>query len=114
MSFNTTLRTNIVFSHKTYNEKWKVEEDLEQAKEAKQALIWDLVRKNINLEPFELRQLSEDLEDACVEIWKLEKLLEDWDDLNRDQFGDFIEPKLREKPMIWGDFINVKSVEDLE
>lgn len=113
MSFNTTLRTNIVYSHKTYDEKWKVEEDLEEAKRAKRALIWDLVRKNTTLESYELEQLEAELQDACKEIWGLELLLNDWDKLVRDQQGNFVRSQEFE-PMIWGDFINVKSVEDLK
>ena len=116
MSSGTTLRTDIHFSHETYDERWKVEEDLEQAKDLREALIWDLVRKNTSLDGFELKELKDRLQETCVEIWKFEKLLLDWDDLARDEEGNFkspILPNLDFSPMLWGDFINTK-LEDLK
>ena len=112
MSFKTTLRTNINFLHKTFDEKWKVEEDLKQQEDLREALIWDLVRKNTSLESFEIKSLKDQLQNVCVNIWGLNMLLNSWDELARDDRGNFVEP-LEDRPMLWGDFINTK-LEDLK
>lgn len=112
MSFKTTLRTDINFLDRTFDEKCKVEEDLKQQEDLREALIWDLVRKNTNLESFELKELKSQLQDVCANIWTLNQLLDQWDDLARDDKGNFVRP-LEDKPMLWGDFINLK-MEDLK
>lgn len=112
MSFKTTLRTDINFPHKTYDEKWKVEEDLKQQEDLREVLIWDLVRKNTSLEGFELKELKTQLQDVCANIWALNQLLDQWDDLARDDRGNFVGP-LEDRPMLWGDFVNLK-LEDLK
>lgn len=114
MSSNTTLRTNIIFPHKTYDSKWKVEEELEDAKQCRQNILWDLLRKNTSLEPFELNQLTADLEDIDVQIWQLHRLLSEWDKLIDKETGELITSPGEYQPKIWGDFINVHTVDDLD
>lgn len=113
MSQSCYLRTDIPYLDRSYTEKYVVESDLEDAKERRNLLIWELVRKNISLDGFELKQLTDDLQEACEEVWKLTLLLDNWDDLGRDQFGNFLVPK-EERPLLWGDFINVHSIGDLK
>ena len=110
MSQSCHLRTDIAYPDKTYSEKYLVESDLEDAKERRNLLIWDLVRKNTSLDGFELKQLTDGLQEICEEIWKLTLLQDNWDDLDRGQFGDFIVPRFDEKPKFWGDFVNVHCV----
>lgn len=106
MSQSCQLRTDIVFLDKNYRNKCRVEIDLEDAKERRNLLIWEILRRNTSLDGFKLKQLTNDLQEVCEEVWKLTLLLDNWDDLDRDQFGDFVVPKFDEKPKLWGDFIN--------
>ena len=109
MSQSCYLRTDITYLDKSYTKKCEVEIDLEDAKERRNLLIWELVRKNTSLDGFELKQLTSDLQEACEEIWKLTLLLDNWDDLDRDQSGGFMVPSFDEKPKLWGDFVNIQS-----
>lgn len=110
MSWCTELRTNITFNRKTYQFKDEVEGDLEAAKEAKKSVLWDILRKNTNLESWELNELEENLEEAIIRQYKLGLLLDCWDELPKDKANGKPVPEiLSGRPQIWGDFINVKT-----
>lgn len=93
MSQATVLYTRIRYSHKTYNDIRDVEEDLERAKASLEMSKATISKLCIMTEPSkfcgeenpmfwvdrEYNEALENIEEMSVEIYKLEKLIDEWD-----------------------------------
>lgn len=132
MGWSTELYTSITYNRKTYNTKFQVESDLEEARDAAQRVRERIMQLAAITDPAKympedwsdplewlnhaLDEALEALEDATIDIWKLEYLLQEWDNCHL--------PDGSARPMpqglsmtdsyIWGDFIDVKSIDDLK
>lgn len=132
MGWSTELYTSITYNRKTYNTKFQVESDLEaaraEAQRAKErirqlAVItdpakympedWDNPLEWLNSS---LDEAMESLEEANIDIWKLEYLLQEWDSCHLPDGSPRPMPKDLSMidSYIWGDFIGVKSIDDLK
>lgn len=120
MGYGTYLYTSLYFYRKTYKSKFDVEEDLEEVRERIRRAKEDLMRLAYMTEPAkfcvneespdsyiraELKFAVESLEEASVEEYKLEQLLDTWDETH-DSEGKAIKPSDEDrKSFICGDFI---------
>ena len=95
MGFGTTLYTEICFGHKVYKTKDEVESDIYDVKDTIYRCKQNIKNLAIITEP--KKYMSDDneepifwledkvndnleiLEESCIMLYKLEKLLEDWD-----------------------------------
>ena len=101
MSQATTLYTNIRFSHKTYNDLREVERDLENAKESLEMSKATISKLCTMTEPQkycgdenpmfwldrQYNEALENIEEMSVEIYKLEKLVDEWDRCHDKETG---------------------------
>lgn len=107
MSWGTNLRANIEFDRCTFTHKSEVEEALEFESMNANDILWDIIRQNVNLDSLELRELTEQLEQAFVDKYKLKLLLENWDKCHAsDGTPVHSDEPWTKNPEIWGDFIN--------
>lgn len=120
MGFGTYLYTEIYFNRQTYNSKYEVERAIKEAETQLENAKTKLTRLAFMTEPNkfcvndetpdsylneELKYAFEDFEEAVIELYKLNMLLDDWDAIH-DKDGNAIRPSDEErKPFICGDFI---------
>lgn len=116
MAFGTRVNVELYFSHKTYNDKYEVEEDLKDTQEnlhdietriamyAASSPREGLHTKDCEGEDmnpvdvlyYELKRLKEWYKEEVLKEWQLEMLLDNWD----ARTGDFIDQdKLRDELM---------------
>jgi hypothetical protein len=93
MGFGTFVPTKLHFSHVTYNDRRDVEDKMddnntiiENFKRSMALLIGPVAIKQLNEICNRLDDMFEAYDDAVIDNYKLEKLLENWDE--RD--GDFV------------------------
>lgn len=132
MGWSTELYTNISFNRKTYNNKFEVEDNLEEINrciKTCQNTIRDLVLMTEpnkyfpeGLEQTTYNQLVQEyesqmelLEEYLVEQWKLTILLDRWDECHNDD-GFAINPptdiNLYRDSFLWGDFVKTSEKKD--
>ena len=101
MSYSTVLYTRIRFSHKTYNNIHEAESDLEMAKASLEMSKATISKLCIMTEPSkfcgdddpmfwidrEYNEALENIEEMSVEIYKLEKLIDEWDQCHDKETG---------------------------
>lgn len=95
MGFGTYLKTDLYFSHKTFNMRREVEEELDKVKESIRLSKERIKQFALMTEPNkfcpkdndplwwvsnELEEILSALEEEMVDEFKLEMLLENWDD----------------------------------
>lgn len=99
MGYNTKLFCNIIFNGETFNSKREVEERIEITKECLQN-IKDNIRNFImmteprkfcpeNCDPLiwinnQYEDAIDSFEECCIELYKLEKLLDNWDNCHEE------------------------------
>lgn len=130
MGWSTNLFCNIIFNKETFNSKYQVEQKLKEAKESIQyykdrllSLVmitepekfFDLEDNNlIDQMRYELSDILGELEHYYVTEYKLELLLDNWDNCH-DKEGYAINPP---NDIAWdtayldGDFINNKETDE--
>lgn len=128
MGWSTNLFCNVSFSRKTYNSKYEVEDELEKVNNAIAICASDLRDLAIMTEPekfynkgdydnalcfisYQLKNTIEILEEAYVDRYKLELLLDNWDASHNKEGFAVDKPKEIEwnTAYVYGDFINTES-----
>lgn len=120
MSQSTRLYTRMTFFDKNYNNKWEVEEDLEKARERLNRLRQHLMNFVMMTEPkkfapedqspeFYLQNnaqlLMDEIQDEALGVWKLEILLDRWDECHtKDGLGKY-PPEAAQHSYIDGSFV---------
>ena len=128
MGFGTTLRTNIYFSHKTYKEKYEVEQDIALKERiiencekelmmfmtmTEPAKFWRESEAEVGETPLiwlqnEVSSLIESIKEETAELCDLYRLLDHWESCH-DKDGKAIEPYQHENHTdnyVWGDYID--------
>lgn len=120
MSQSTRLYTRMTFFDKNYNNQWEVEEDLEKARERLNRLRQQLMNFVMMTEPkkfapedqspeFYLQNnaqlLMDEIQDEALGVWKLEILLDRWDECHtKDGLGKY-PPEAAQHTYIDGSFV---------
>ena len=120
MGFGTYLYTDIYFSRETYNSKHQVEDALEEVRDRIKWAKEKLTKLAFMTEPNkfcvneespdtyldnELRYAFEEFEEAVIADYKLNLLLDSWDETHNSE-GKAIKPSDEDrKPFVCGDFI---------
>lgn len=120
MGFGTHLYTHIYFSRETYNSKWAVEQTINDVRERLRCAKEKLTKLAFMTEPNkfcvneespdtylnnELRYAFKEFEEAVIDDYRLNLLLDNWDETH-DSEGKAIRPSdENRKPFVCGDFI---------
>lgn len=120
MSQSTRLYTRIVFFDKSYNNKFEVEVDLEKARARLARLRQRLMHFALMTEPKKfahenetpeyyvennVQALMDELQDEAVGIWKLEILLDRWDECHTSEGLGKYPPEEAQHTYIGGSFV---------
>lgn len=126
MGWSTELFTNISFNRKTYNTRYDVERDLEESKDMLNSMIQRLKQMVTITDPKkfideetdplwwlnnETDEILNEIQDLTIEIWKLEKLLDEWNACHTPDGEpiDLPEGVNYMSSFIWGDFVEGPS-----
>lgn len=120
MSQSTRLYTRMVFFDKSYNNKFEVEVDLEKARARLARLRQRLMHFALMTEPKKfahenetpeyyvennVQALMDELQDEAVGIWKLEILLDRWDECHTSEGLGKYPPEEAQHTYIDGSFV---------
>lgn len=122
MGYGTYLQTEICFSRKTYTDRGQVEDDLDEAMALMHSARNRLRQLAFITEPNKFCGDDEDgdpmdwvecrfneaidsFKEAYREVIDLKCLLSQWDTIERDKDGRFIEPPTFDKTYLYGDMI---------